>query len=393
VFLDCHQCDLDYLRRNVGWVDYMRDRTDADLHVLVTVQGTGGGGLAWNVNVIGLGRFASHDHTHTFTTPQTATSDDHRREFARVFKLALVDYAAESPLMSELDVTWRPPATGGPAQPQHDPWNYWVFRSSAGGSSSGERQNTSSSYRVSFSANRVTEDWKISLSGNSSINRSEFEVDDTTTVESRRDSWSTNGLVVKSLGPKWSLGGRVSLSHSSFSNTDRALTVAPGIEYDFFPYAESSQRSLTVQYTIGVLHNTYREITVFDKLTDTVPNHAVTLSLGLRQPWGSVGAQASYQQHLNNTDRYRASLFGNTDVRLFRGFSFNVFASYNKINDQISLPKGGATRDEILLRLRQLATNYSYSVSFGLSYSFGSIYNNIVNPRFGGGSGEIFIFF
>jgi hypothetical protein len=85
------------------------------------------------------------------------------------------------------------------------------------------------------------------------------------------------------------------------------------------------------------------------------------------------------------------SVSGSTDVRLFRGFSFNVFASYDKIRDQISLQKGSATRDEVLLRLRQLSTNYSYYLSFGFSYSFGSIYNNIVNPRFGG-TGAIFFF-
>jgi hypothetical protein len=39
------------------------------------------------------------------------------------------------------------------------------------------------------------------------------------------------------------------------------------------------------------------------------------------------------------------------------------------------------------LRLRQLATSYTYFINLGLSYSFGSIFNNIVNPRFGGTSG------
>jgi hypothetical protein len=51
------------------------------------------------------------------------------------------------------------------------------------------------------------------------------------------------------------------------------------------------------------------------------------------------------------------------------------------------LPKQGATTEEILLRLRQLETNYSYSVSMGLTYSFGSIYTSILNPRFAGTNG------
>jgi hypothetical protein len=391
VFLDCYECDLDYLRQTVGFVDYMRERTDADLHVLVTTQSTGGGGRAWTIEVIGLGRFVGHDHVYQFSTPQTATSDERRREFARMFKISLVDYSADTAAMAELDVTWRAPAAGTPAEPQDDPWDYWVFRTNASGNSSGEQLSSSRSYRFSFAASRVTEAWKITSSVSTSVSRTDFTLDDGSVVESERDSWSTSGLVVKSLGPKWSIGGRGSMSHSSFSNTDRAVSFAPGIEFDFFPYAESTRRSLTVQYTIGAFRNDYREITVFDKLSETVPNHSVIVSLGLRQPWGSLGGYTSVSQHLNHTDRYRMSVSGSTDVRLFRGFSFNVYASYDKIRDQISLQKGSATRDEVLLRLRQLSTNYSYYLSFGFSYSFGSIYNNIVNPRFGG-TGAIFFF-
>jgi hypothetical protein len=49
------------------------------------------------------------------------------------------------------------------------------------------------------------------------------------------------------------------------------------------------------------------------------------------------------------------------------------------------LVKGEATLEEILLRRKELATEYEYSISVGLSFTFGSIYSNVVNPRFGGG--------
>jgi hypothetical protein len=31
-------------------------------------------------------------------------------------------------------------------------------------------------------------------------------------------------------------------------------------------------------------------------------------------------------------------------------------------------------------------------MGFGLSFSFGSIFNSVVNPRFGGGGGQIIFF-
>ena len=70
----------------------------------------------------------------------------------------------------------------------------------------------------------------------------------------------------------------------------------------------------------------------------------------------------------------------------------NVNGFYARIRDQLYLPAGSASTAEILLRQRQLETSYNYFVSFGFSYQFGSIFNNIVNPRFGNSGGEIFFF-
>ena len=59
-----------------------------------------------------------------------------------------------------------------------------------------------------------------------------------------------------------------------------------------------------------------------------------------------------------------------------------MFGDYSRIRDQINLRKGSASPEEVLLRQRQLATGFSYFFGFGVSYRFGSIYNNVVNPRF-----------
>jgi hypothetical protein len=386
VFLDCmFECDTEYLKQNIDFIDYVRDRQTADVHVLVTTQDTGGGGTLWTVKFIGLEFFQDRDHTLTFATSQIASSDDRRKEFARVFKLGLVSYALETDAAPNLDVSIRHIEGKAPeSKPTRDAWNYWVFRVGAGGDMNGERSNNNKNYRVNFSASRVTDEWKINISLFGNTNRSRFKVTDDFIVDSNTNSWNLSSLVVKSWGPQWSYGARSSINHSSFSNTDRSLSASPAIEYDFFPYAESSRRSLTVQYSLGVTTYDYRELTIFDKMNETVPNHALHTSLGIRAPWGSLGGSANISQHLNHMDRYRISLNGNTDIRLFKGFSFDIFAQYDKIGDQIGLRKTDATTEEVLLRLQQRATGYSYFLNFGINYSFGSIYNSTVNPRFGG---------
>lgn len=391
VFLDCGPCDTDFLRRNVAFVDYVRDRAQAEVHVLVTTQGTGGGGRSWTLKYIGLERFREQDRTLTFTTSQTTTDDEQREEFARVFRLGLVGYAADTPAGPELDVSWKKPAHAEAAA-EKDPWNYWVFRTNANGNLNSEHASSSNSSRFGFSGNRTTAAWKQTFSINGNVNNNSFLLSDDQTVKSKSTSWSVNGMAVKSMGPKFSIGLKSSASHSSFSNNARTISVTPALEYNVFPYADWERRNLTIQYVAGADVHKYAELTVFDKLSETVPWHSVLTSLNIRQPWGSLEAEARVGQQLNKLSRYHASIGGGADVSLFKGFSFFVSGEYNRIRDQIGLRKGAASTEDILLRLKQLATGYSYDMNFGFSYSFGSIFNNVVNTRFGGGDGFVIFF-
>jgi len=395
VYLDCqYECDFDFLRTNVAFVDWVRDRASSDIHLLVTTQTTGGGGWNWTLKFIGGGPFQGVDETLTFATASTDTSDARRKELARLVRLGLARYAVRSGNLGSLDVTFKPPAAAAAAAPQKDPWNYWVFSTSANGNLGGERTNSNRSYRTSLSASRVTDHWKINLSAFGRYSENRFEINESTTITSITRAWDVNGLVVKSLGQHWSAGVRSTLGGSSFNNHDSVLRVMPGIEFDVFPYSESTRRSLTLLYAAGPAIIDYEAETIFGKLDETIVEHDLSANLGLRQPWGSAGASASFRQHLNNPERYRLSLFGYADVRVFKGFSFNVFGDYSRIRDQINLRKGGASVDEVLLRQRQLATGYRYGVSLGISYRFGSIFNNVVNPRFGGsGGGGMVIFY
>lgn len=381
VFLDCQSCDDVYMRQNVGFVDYVRDRESADVHVLVTTETTGGGGLSWVVKFIGVGRFANRDQTLSFDTPAATTSDERRQAFARIFKLGIVGLAAGTSAGPQLDVTWKAPSSGEIARTA-DPWRSWVFNLNTNGYLNGERSSSSRSYNVRLSANRTTDRWKINVAANGNLQRNTFLVDDLDPIKSETHSWRLGSQVIKSLGPHWGAGATGFVSHSSFNNVNRAIGAAPAVEFNVFPYSQSSRRSLTVQYAVGATSYRYSEITVFDQMRELVARQAMISQLGLRQPWGSMSVYTSLSQNLDHTDRYRASVYSQADVRLFKGFSFNVFAEYNKINDQISLKKAGASQEDVLLRLRQLATSYSYSLSFGVSYRFGSIFNSVVNSRF-----------
>ena len=75
----------------------------------------------------------------------------------------------------------------------------------------------------------------------------------------------------------------------------------------------------------------------------------------------------------------------NVELQLFKGISINFYGNASLIKDQLHLSKQGATSQEILLKLKALSTSYNYYTGMGISYRFGSKFNNIVNPRFTNG--------
>ena len=387
VFLDCnYSCDEEFVRKEITFVDYVRDRNDADVHILLTTQGTGGGGTEYTIKFIGLKRFAQVEQTLKHVAISTATSDERRRGIAEVLKRGLVRYVAESPLAPRIRITVAEAEGGqktGQQDPTKDPWNLWVFRAEFGGSLDGEQSSRSHSLRSYISANRTTDALKIQLSTSGSYRESSFDLSEGETFTSTSRDFSTNALIAKSLTGQWSAAIVGRASSSTFVNQDFATRVAGGIEYDFFPYSESTRRLLTVQYTAGVDTFDYKEETVFGETSELLADHRLQTSLSMRQPWGSSFASVSFSQFLTKPDKYSITAFGDASVRLFKGFSFNVFGEVARTRDQLYLPRGEATTEEILVRQRQLETGYRYFMHFGVSYSFGSIFNNVVNPRFG----------
>jgi hypothetical protein len=245
----------------------------------------------------------------------------------------------------------------------------------------------------SVSANRTTEALKVNLSVNNRYSESNFEVNEDLTVTNIQRNYGATTLVVRSLGPRWSAGGRSSVASSTFLNQDLAVRLAPAVEYNFFPYAESTRRQLTLQYAPGISYFDYNQPTIFERTEETRFDQSLTVSLDLKQPWGSVSTSLEGANYLHDFTKNRAVLFGNVDLRLVKGLSLNASGSASRLRDQLFIAAGETTQEEILLRQRQLATSYRYFASVGLSYTFGSIFNNVVNPRFGGSSGGTVFFF
>lgn len=388
LFLDCptYLCDLDFLRTEITFVNYVRDRRDAQLYVLVSTQETGAGGTEYTLTFIGQGSLSGRSDTLRYSSRPTDPEDAVRHGFARVLKLGLMRYVAGTPIADHLEVTFTAPTANTTAPRQgHDPWNYWVFNLGARGFFNGESQQSYRSVSGNIGANRTTEQLKVSLGLHGNSSHSRYDLDSVTTYLTDTYSYGLNGTIVWSAGPHWSFGAEGGASASTYNNYDLNAVLGPAVEFDVFPYAESTRRQLTFKYAIGVQYSRYIDTTIYAKTQETLARHSLDISLDFKQPWGEAGVSLSGSQYLNDLSKVNAGLFGSVRVNIIRGLRFNVGGSYSIVRDQLALPAGGATPEEILVRQQQLATSYSYFMSVGLSYTFGSIYNNVVNPRFGNG--------
>ena len=379
VYLDCNRCDFNYIRREITFVNYVRDRKVAEVHLMVTTQRTGSGGTEYTLHFLGQNNYAGMNDTLIYATNQTDTREERRAGYTRSMKLGLIRYAAKTPIANQIDISYKEPAN---QEEVVDKWNYWVFRTNANTFFFGQESTSFLNLNGSVRATRITDHWKIRSNFNIRYNEQNFETTDGDTKYITRN-YNFSTLIVKSINNHWSIGGRTFTSTSTFNNTKFRAGISPAIEYNFFPYSESTRKEFRINYSLNYNNVRYEEITVFDKTKETLFNQELGITLEVNQTWGSAETRLEALNYLHDFSLNRVELSAELDLKLFKGFSLRLDGEISSIRDQISLPKEEASDEEILLGRVQLPTSFQYFGSIGISYTFGSIYSNIVNSRFG----------
>ena len=384
VFLECGDCFPTYLRDEIEWVDFLRDPNGADVHVIGTSTRTGGGGVEVAIRFVGLGRFQGVN-LELKAVSQSGDTDDMRRQgIRRVVTIGLLTYLERAGLGGDVKLRVDPAVAGaGQTTVAADPWKAWVFSVRGTGSLDFEQSSRQWEWGARATADRVTETWNLAFGISADTNREEFDLDEDEPLSATRRSREFESFVSRALGPHWSLGFFGEANSSSFGNQRFTTEIAPAIEYNLFPYADYASRQLRFTYAIGSQHARYYEVTLFDKLEETNPLHKAQVTLEQIQPWGELQVAFEFTQYLHDTSKYRLESGGELSFRIARGLTLDLDGQLSRIRDQLALPKRDATDEEVLLRLRELQSNYRADFSVNLTYRFGSLFNNIVNPRFG----------
>ncbi|MCJ7581096.1 MAG: hypothetical protein MUP98_11245 [Candidatus Aminicenantes bacterium] len=384
IFIDCEVYDIGFLQKEIKFVNHVQDLSKAQVLVLITKLEEETGGTQYTLSFKGQKEFQGDDDTMKYFA---ATEEETQKGLADTLRLGLMRYVGKTPISKEVSIQLMD--TVKPTDVE-DKWDFWVFSMSANTFLDGQSLMKSGDFYGNIAANRVTEELKIRMSINASLSKDTFTFGDED-IESSSNSQSFSGLVVKSISDHWSVGAYFGASSSTYGNTKLSISPAPAVEFNLFPYSESTKREFRFLYRLNFMVVKYREETIYEKLSENLWGQSLSAILEVKQKWGTLSASLTGSHYFHDFSKNRLRMNADLSLRIIKGLNFNIDGSYSLIHDQLSLPWGGSTLDEIFLRRTELATTYNYGFSVGLSYSFGSIYSKVVNPRFGSGGTSISI--
>ena len=378
VFLSC-RCDNDFIKQNTLVFDYVRDRTLSDIEVFVFEITNASGGRNYSFEYKGKNNFQNIENQISTDIPKNLTFSEAREQLLKTYKLGMVYFMQNTAFQNQLEVTFHDVETKSD-ELTTDQWKNWVFEVSGSFNFENETSIKEEEYNLGLGGDRVTEMWRVRSDFGMSRSVKFFSGDeDNYSSERKRTFFSSS--VVRSLSNHFSTGVFGYYLNDTFQNYRSFVNFSPALEYNFIPYSEVLTKEVTLAYKVGYNFYEYFERTIYGFLNQKMFNQSLTLNLRYREKWGSVYSYLVASQFLDQPDQNRLTINNYINLRIIRGLSLRISGNFQLIRDQINLPSGEASIEDLLLRQRQISTDFQNRISLGLSYTFGSIFNNIVNTR------------
>lgn len=380
VFLDCADCNDSYFRRNLNYLHFVNDAKISDVHIYVTKQKTAAEGFQYGINFIGKNEFADLSYKLKAVCNQGESNLKRWNKLIKPIQAGLLPYISRTEDLNNISVQYSTSQTQAENSTQKDPWNYWVFLLDLGGELEAEKSQNQFNLKGSFNAKRITEKLKLRTILDYEFDSEQY-TDGADKIVSDKEEIKWSARSVHSINKYWSFGLSGAVEHSTYYNIDASYNFGPAVEYNLFPWDISDRKMLTLAYQIKPRYFQYLYKTTFGKMDEVLWDESLKLELTLRQPWGEIESVLEGKHYLHNFDENSLSLYTNLSVKIVKGFSIFLKANATLLNDQRYIAATEQTRDEILLQQRKQKSPYEFDGTIGLRYSFGSIYNNVVNHR------------
>jgi hypothetical protein len=380
-FLDCHDCDFTFVRQELPFISFVRNPQLADVHILSSESRTGSGGRKYFLNFIGMNGLAGKNAEYEYLSGQSETDDDVRRGLLKVLKTGILHFYSITGQLIDIEIELEKHETGETATPADDPWKLWIINIDAGSDFEKEESQNEYAFNSEIEIEKVTGAWKTNFELSYETEQENY-FDNGEKISNNQYEIEFSGNYIKSLTSRWSAGIFGGYYSQTYLNIKNRYQANAGVEYNIFPWDVSNRKVFTFRYQAGINKYDYNEITIYDKLNENLYYQALSLNLEMVQPWGNIETRLEGRNYFHDFSKNRITFDSFFSIRLTRMLSVYTGLEANVLHDQLYLPKGDTSIEDLLLRRRKLATTYEISGRFGFRFTFGSIYNSVVNERF-----------
>ena len=375
VYLDC-RCDDNYIKQKTSFLEYVRDQDLADIEIIIRDIRTPTGTRSFEIQIDGNNEFKEISSSAIVSGFVTDTSGTLRDKLLNKLKLSLIPFLDKAKYVINIDIN----SNFDEDIINDDKWKNWVFELSGSYNNDKEESRKTNRYEIEFEIDKLTEDWRIGMEISRNESNRKFISNDDVYISNRKTT-SFRGRVIRSISDHFSAGIFLGAYQNTYENIDFNRYLEPALEYSFYPYKDVLSKEITLAYRIGTGKRNYIEKTIYGYETQKLTSQKLSLNIRYRQKWGNISSYLNATQFLNDGTKKRLSLRSDLDIRVFEGLSVRFSGNINLIREQYSLAAGTTSIEELLLQQRQIATDYKTNFSIGLSYTFGSMYNSIINTR------------
>ena len=374
-YLDC-RCDQNYLKQQTSFLEHVRDQNLADIEIFILDVRNPTGTRTFEIKVDGNNEYQEISSSTLVSGYANDTSSTLRDKLLNKLKLALIPFLDKASYNIKVDVD----SNFDDLTVNDDKWKNWVFELSGSYNDDKEESRKTNRYELEFEIDKLTPEWRIGMEIKRNESNGKFFSNDKVYTSNRKTT-SISGRVVRSISDHFSAGIFSSAYQNTYENIDFNRYIAPAIEYSFYPYKDVLSKEITLAYRIGIGKRNYIEKTIYGYEKQKLSSQTLSLNIRFRQKWGNISSYLNATQFLNDGTKKRFSLRSDLDLRVFQGLAVRFSGNVNLIREQYSLAAVSTSIEELLLQQRQIATDYRTNFSVGLSYTFGSIYNSVINTR------------
>lgn len=381
LFIKCDRCDNNFLKNEINYVNHVREQGLADIQLFIYRNRNANNGNRYSLDFIGKNEFSEKELSLVLDTNPRLTQDEVRNALKKKIDIGLVYFLVESNISNRINISYDSIINNNESyESSSDKWKNWVFQSSGAVNFENETSRNESNIRIELDADKVTDKIKLQFDVDFERSNNKYENQDNVFI-SKRNRKSFDAKSVWSINDKWSAGFNAGASGDTYQNIDYRHYIMPAIEYSFFPYYEFVRREMVINYRIGYGYRNYIEETIYNKFEENVYLHQLAFETRFRQPWGEIYTNFRAKSFLQDPSKNSFRFDSWFSIRVFEGLSVKFGGEIELIRDQLSLPKGNASIEDLLLQQQEIATDFRSEFRIAIGYTFGSAFNNYLNSR------------